>query len=231
MTEADRKTFGQILLGLFETFEMQFSTTVASVWWGVLKEYDLADISSACSQYAATGTNRPRPAHIREILLARHDSWPSVEEAWSAAPKSEAEGAYVFQEQLAALSLVQDALNRGDMIAARADFRAAYSRIVDDSRQAGKTPAFWYSPAAGLRWEEAQQAKATAIIDARDRGWLTSEKATKAAKKLESPSARQIANTSLNGQGEPDRKILPLITQLTNRLSANQATKEGNGDS
>lgn len=229
MTETDRKPFAQILSGLFETFEMQLSPTVVAVWWGVLERFSLADVRAACGQYAATGTNRPRPAHIREILIAATDPWPSAEEAWSYAPKSEAEGAYVFQEQMQALNLVQDAIDRGDLIAARADFKPAYTRLVDAARDAGRAPKFWYSAAAGLPWEQADQARAAAIVDARNRGWLTNEQATDAAKRLQSPAGQQIANTSIAGLEGPGNP-LPLITQLTRRLSVQKSTSAETGN-
>lgn len=231
MTETDRKQFAQLIQGLFMTFEMEISPTVVAVWWGVLERFSLADVRAACSQYAATGTNRPRPAHIREIIIAATDPWPSAEEAWSYAPKSEAEGAFVFPEQMQALSLVQDAIDRGDLIAARADFKAAYTRLVDAARDAGQAPKFWYSAAAGLHWEQADQERATAIVDARNRGWLTNEQATHAARLIESPSGQQIAATSLPGL-EVQTNPLPLITQMTRRLSLVQnPTTPESGDS
>lgn len=91
----------------------------------------------------------PRPAKIKEMIESL-DGRPGVEEAWSLAPKSDHESAYINNEIATAWAGANDLLTSGDsLISARMAFKEIYERVVRDNRSRGVKPKWWLSRATG----------------------------------------------------------------------------------
>lgn len=178
MTKADRQEFAQILQQLFATFEMPWNADAAGLWWAAMQDITLDQFRRGCAQYAMTGTNRPRPAHVRELVGAndRRGGYPSPVDAWAHVPKSEGEGGWVCQPMMDALHAVLPAINAGDMVAARADYQRLYAEYV---ARASEPARWWYSGPSGLGYEQGLEAKRIATEHARKLGWISDERANR----------------------------------------------------
>jgi len=70
MTPNDIHAFKRTLEGLFQVYEIPATEDIATAWWAVMQPLTIEQFQKAVSQYIATGTNRPRPAHILELAGA-----------------------------------------------------------------------------------------------------------------------------------------------------------------
>lgn len=138
MNTQDQEKFAGILAQTMALYGRETTPQVIELWWRLMAEVSIEDFARAMETHARTSRHAPLPADV----LSQTSRYPSPEEAWNAAPKSESEGAWVFQEMMEALSACQDSLNRGDYVAARMAFIERYKSAV-----AGKTgePRRWLS--------------------------------------------------------------------------------------
>ena len=157
----------------------------------------------------------PQPAHIIERIteMAEQDGRPGAEEAWAIALTGCDEQSTVVwtQEIAAALHICRPVLDSSGAISARKAFLEAYTRLVNESRQAHR-PAEWV---ASIGWDRRHQA--VAIKGAVNAGRLP---APAAAALLEGPAgdptpdenAREqlamIKQMIKNGSEEKERKRL-----------------------
>lgn len=108
------------------------------IWWATFKNYSMADISMAFSQYAQRGEAAPKPANILKILdRIKPDGRPTADEAWAMIPRDEATSAVMSDEMSEALGVAAPLLNEGDQVAARMAFKDVYNRAVDENRRNG----------------------------------------------------------------------------------------------
>lgn len=92
------------------------------------------------------GRFKPSLAGIigRCTALARVPGWPSADEAWALAPKSEDDSAMLIQEVAEALATSRECGT--DRVAARMAFKGTYERLVEQAKVEGRVPKFFYSP-------------------------------------------------------------------------------------
>ena len=136
---AFRKALNTLMLAVGETPP---NAEVLRLWWSVLGDFPLALVEAAVQKYAATETKRPIPARVLAIITVR-DGRPDSDVAWTIAIKARSEGASVcWTDEIRDAWFVAAALIETDEVGARMAFRAAYTRAVDEARDA-KQPVNW----------------------------------------------------------------------------------------
>lgn len=138
--------FLKILARTADLYGKTITPEKASIYWDAVKHRTIEDIKTAINRHiqdADRGRFFPLPADISHQLPSELNAWLSPNEAWAACPKDESDSAAMCGEMGAALSIAQDLINDGDMIAARMAFIEHYSRLVEEAKQAGAKPE-WY---------------------------------------------------------------------------------------
>jgi hypothetical protein len=130
------------------------SEELGEVWWEALEDLPIEAIEHAARIFQRTSTYKPKPAHLRQILDADRSAWPEAHEAWNLAPKDEAQAGWMCEEIAVALSASQDAIDRGDLYAARRSFVEVYEREVKRAELAGRAPRWWISEASSGGYEQ-----------------------------------------------------------------------------
>lgn len=79
---------------------------------------------------------------LAEIITRIDDGRPGAEEAWAMLPRDEGTTVVWTEEMCQAWATVQTLVDDGEVVAARMAFKEAYSRLVNEAREA-RTPAKW----------------------------------------------------------------------------------------
>lgn len=156
MIDVDAAKFEDIIHGLFEALGYPPPTRTAKrLWWQALKHLELEQLSRAATKFLVEHKERPTVAQI--LTLAISKAFPTPEEGWNMAPKSESDSAFVFTALARALAACQDSLLAGDRIGARKCFLEVYEREVRNSPL--QSPDWWISDGVGLTQEQREQAR------------------------------------------------------------------------
>lgn len=146
MFQSDFEVFNGLLSAVSELYGKPPSAMVQSLYWGALREYDLATIRQAFDRHVRNpdgGQFMPKPADIIRTIASRiDDGRPGVEEAWAMIPRDEATSVVWTSEMAEAWGIAQPLLNEGDPVAARMAFKEAYSAILSRVREERK-PVQW----------------------------------------------------------------------------------------
>ena len=120
------------------------SPAVLGVFWAQLESYPLDAVLRAISMHVASSEFAPTPASLLKHLPKMSDGRPDANEAWAISLRSRDERETVVwtQECAEAFSIALPVLDEGDEVGARMAFKAAYERLCEASRAAGK-PAQW----------------------------------------------------------------------------------------
>lgn len=160
MTDDDRAEFMACYVSIQEFYGREPSPKVAGMWWDLARrEVTLEEFQSAAMDHIRTSKFSPQ---LSEILdLVRSAKWPSPEDAWNQAPKSESETAWLCEETATALAACQDSIDRGDMIGARKAFLETYTATL---RRVTGNPQWWISEATEGDLCTRQQDKARMLL-------------------------------------------------------------------
>jgi hypothetical protein len=158
-----------------EVFSLWNGITIEKkrVWWTVLKEYQLADISDAFIKHVKRSKFEPKPADIIELIEERFESmWLTPDEAWAIAKQllDEQNTVQLTDAIHAAMTVVYPLSD--DMIAARMAFKSAYERVKREWKDLGRLPKFEVS----LGHDKAM--RADVVANMANAGLLTSTHAT-----------------------------------------------------
>lgn len=131
---------------------------------------------------------------IQDVVSRIDDGRPGVEEAWAMLPLDEAQSVVWSAEMAEAFGVARGLIDDGDRVAARMAFKETYTRLVGESRDAGK--AVSWSPSLGhdKRGQEAVLAEAVA------KGRLSYEHAQSIAPQLAPPAANILALVGAGAQ-------------------------------
>lgn len=149
-----------------------------------LSEYEERDVLTAISRCRKELSKRMVLQDIIDRIPGLH---PGPEEAWNLLPKSEREGGYVTHQMMASAPF--DLIDRGDLIAARKAFIETYSR----ADKSGKPEFFYSSPTVGST-EEKVDIKSKAIMLARDKKWISEDRAQGLLSQLSPSSKGNLTN-------------------------------------
>jgi hypothetical protein len=145
MQAADKRAFKDALDLAFETVGKPLpSAGVLTVFWASLEAHPLDAVLRAISKHVKVSEFAPSPAAILKHLPAESDGRPDANEAWAISLRSRDERDTVVwtQECAEAFAICSSVLEGGDEVGARMAFKAAYERLVECSRAAGK-PVQW----------------------------------------------------------------------------------------
>lgn len=132
-----------------------------------LHDYSLGDIRKALTVHMRdprAGRFAPKAADVIGILDAANPAGlPTADEAWSICLRSfdDSDTVIVCDEIMSARAVAQPVMDEGDSTGARMAFRAAYERIIAESRISGRKPRWWIS--AGMDRELRDQRISEAI--------------------------------------------------------------------
>jgi hypothetical protein len=73
MTDADRESFGFLIVGLGAAFGMEIDEAALEGYWLVLEDLDLAAIKAAAREVARQVKFMPRASQIRDVVLETRD--------------------------------------------------------------------------------------------------------------------------------------------------------------
>lgn len=146
MNNADKRAFGERVQAMLEIYGKSATPAGLDVWWRALARFDLDAVSEAMSAYLSdpqAGRYPPTPAGVLAKLVL-DDGRPDPDEAWSiaVASRDEAETVCWTAEIAAACGVAAPIMDLGDRVGARMAFLAAYGRLVDAARRAGR-PVAW----------------------------------------------------------------------------------------
>lgn len=155
MQTDDFKAFSQVLAA---TYDLMGKTPAARVispgaqalFFNSVKHYTLEQVSAALAAHCQEGTFTPVPADVK-TQIEKHQAvlWVCGNEAWAGVPKLESDCGVLNQVTAAALAVVQDMIDDGDMIGARVAFIKAYEARVEkakvDPDPAQRAPISWVS--------------------------------------------------------------------------------------
>ncbi|MBS0056942.1 hypothetical protein [Yersinia sp. Marseille-Q3913] len=123
------------------------SKAVLDLYWNALLPYDIDTVRQAFSHWLTDpdqGRFSPKPADIiRNIQsIAGKPDWLSANEAWALAlPAQDEANTVVWTNEIAqAWNIAQPIMQEGDKVGARMAFIAAYDRLTQAARQAGRSP-------------------------------------------------------------------------------------------
>lgn len=133
MTPNDKVRFTQAMAANALVFGRELADETIAIYWAVLREYNIDDISRAFLAHLKKSRFFPTPAELIELIpssaTAKH---VGADEAWTIALASFDESrTVVWTHEIAqAKAIVQDIYDAGDTIGARVAFRDAYNRII-----------------------------------------------------------------------------------------------------
>lgn len=140
MNESDKKSFAEIINTAFRVLGCEVPERESlRAWWGLMKQFSIAQVGDAFTEYVRRGKFQPKPSDIIEIIeRLSPDGRPTADEAWSLVPRDEATTAVLSDEIAEAMAVSRPLLDTGDQVAARMAFRDTYNRLVEENRRAGK---------------------------------------------------------------------------------------------
>lgn len=124
---------------------------------------------------------------IQDVVSRIDDGRPGVEEAWAQMPFDESQSVVWTDEMASAFGVALPLLEVGDKIAARMAFKEAYTRLIGESRDAGR-PVRW-TPSLGFD----KNGHAAVLSEAVLKGRLTYEHAQDLCPKLPAINAQILA--------------------------------------
>ena len=126
----------------------EISQDAARMYWAALEHRELVDIRLAINKHIQDperGRFFPVPADISAQLPSESSLWLDPDEAWAMAPKDENSSSAMCNEIAGALGVARELIDSGDMVAARMAFKAAYKRLVEESKKECRKPKWWAS--------------------------------------------------------------------------------------
>lgn len=149
MQPDDFDNFARVLDAAYSLHARALTADARALFFAALGEYSLADVRKAISAHIKDperGQFPPKPADIIAQLRgsAGSDGRPDANEAWAISLRSRDERDTVVwtHECAEAFAICSSVLEGGDEVGARMAFKAAYERLVERSRAAGK-PVQW----------------------------------------------------------------------------------------
>jgi len=172
MIDSEKKEFSTLMDAIMPVYRMEASAPTKLIWWNVLKNHELCDVSAAFSEHVKTNKFAPTPADIIALIdKIRPDGRPGADEAWAMIPMDEYTSAVMTQEMAEALHIAQPLIDEGDKIAARMSFKEAYTRIVESNKRNGVKPS-WF-PSIG----QDKEGRDTVLAEAVRLGRMTADRA------------------------------------------------------
>jgi hypothetical protein len=144
---------------------------------------------------------------IQDVVSRIDDGRQGVEEAWSQMPFHESQSVVWSDEGAKAFAIALPLLDEGDKVGARMAFKEAYTRMIGESRDAGR--AVNWTPSLGFD----KSGRAAALSEAVSLGRLTYEHAESLAPGLPHPGVTSI------GIAKP-AMTLEKLKQMAPRLAA-----------
>ena len=175
MKNADREEFAALLTATFEVYNTRLSPQAISIWWSALERFSLAQVRAGLSAHVTDsdrGRFSPKPADVIGGI-SLNDGRLGADEAWSLCPQDEKTTVVWTDEIKQAYFDGAHVLVDDDPVAARMGFKAAYQRIVAQSRALGRAPQVEVSLGHDLQGRE------PAIRQAMERGLLPTPMALK----------------------------------------------------
>jgi hypothetical protein len=192
MVEDDFESFTGILdsvSGMISRGRYTPSADHAAVFFSALRQYSMADVSSAFAAHVSDperGKFAPTPADIlAQLEAARSDGRPGADEAWAMVPMDESTTVVWTNEMAEAFGIASPLLQSGDKSGARFAFREAYERIVAQAKRAGRRPV--WSPSLGHDMAQRKQVLTAAVA----KGLLTADAAHDACPALPLPASQR----------------------------------------
>jgi len=141
MKPIDKPDFVKLLNVCYSTMLKPLPTFDAiDLWLTILEPYSIDQVRMALSQHMRESKFPPVPADVVMRLPRESDGRPDANEAWAIAIRSRDERDTVVwtQESAEAFSIALPVLEGGDEVGARMAFKAAYERLCEAARAAGK---------------------------------------------------------------------------------------------
>lgn len=131
MNNSDKQKFGMIITSCAVIYRQETKTEVLDLFWMLLNEYSMDDVSKAFKDYMRTEKFMPTPADIIERIpnTKRH---PDKNEAWALCSRlgSEEDTAIITGQMCEAWSIAYPVYESGDKTGARMAFIEAYERLT-----------------------------------------------------------------------------------------------------
>lgn len=165
MDKQDAARFKNLITLIGEMYEMSFSDSMVSTWWGMLRSYSIDEVETATRRYMATpevGKFKPKPSEIIGMIQsASSNFWLSSAEAWATQPKDEQSSGAVCDEMMVAWGVAEDTYLSGDKYAARLAYCESYDRAAKLAISEGLSPKWW--PTLGFDAEGRHAAEVAAV--------------------------------------------------------------------
>lgn len=187
MRQTDKPEFVKLLNLCYSTLLKPLPTFEAfDLWLTILEPYSIDQVRAALSQHMRESKFPPVPADVVSRMPKQSDDRPEANEAWAIALRSRDERDTVVwtQECAEAFAICSTVLDGGDEVGARMAFKAAYERVVERNRAAGRPVQWLMSLGFDPSLREA------AASDAVRAGRLSLEHARKVVPALAAPDAR-----------------------------------------
>lgn len=133
MTSEDQTVFIQLLVSCGEVYDKEVKEGQIALFWEVVRDYSLAQVTQSFSRHIKTNKFFPTPADIiANIPAAKYAGHIGADEAWTLALKAmdEAETVILNAEILQARQVAMAIYDSGDKVGARMAFKDAYQRAV-----------------------------------------------------------------------------------------------------
>lgn len=123
---------------------------------------------------------------LHDVVSRLDDGRPGVEEAWAMFPKRESDSAVWTDEARIASGVVFGLMDDGDMIGARMAFKEAYSKGVQQARDAGR-PVEWH-----VTLGHDTKARDSVLAQAVEMGRITLDRAREFVPALQAPAPKML---------------------------------------
>lgn len=147
MSESDYDEFAALLGDIWALKQQSLTAGQKAMFFRALAKHPMNEVRAGLDAHVSDpkrGLFLPMPADViaQIIGIVADDGRPGAEEAWAMAIKSRDEAVTVVwtAEVSEALGVAQPLLDAGDEVGARMAFKEAYTRMVNDARQARARP-------------------------------------------------------------------------------------------
>lgn len=133
MQNSDKKQFLEIMNGMAAVMKTELTTPMVKIYWEVLSDCSIAEVSAACNAYVRKGKFFPAPAELLELIPSMQSAvHVGADEAWAIVVESMDERATVVmtKEMQEARAVAWPLWEAGDDVGSRMAFREAYNRII-----------------------------------------------------------------------------------------------------
>lgn len=138
---------------------------------------------------------------VQDVVSRLDDGRPGPDEAWAMVPRDE-HSSVVWNDEISRAYAVASPIMQHDRIAARLAFREAYVNAVNEAREQRKRVTWW--PSLGHSKEGREQA----IVEAVDRGRLTSAQAQQYLPAPDQPKVAGLLSGPSSGMPADVRGVL-----------------------